>query len=109
MVLLIGHTVGEPAPNQLDVQLPSILRARIEVSMQEVQDFIHEVDLLFKKTRCTICSGPVIAHLDCKMMSRCGHVFHTECLELWEFSCAFKKEPFHCPDCHCDIVLFAKE
>ena len=75
-------------------------------AMQDIQDFLQEVDLLFNKTRCTICSGSNVTHLDCKNMSRCGHVYHTECLELWEFACITKQVPFQCPDCRCTIVLF---
>jgi hypothetical protein len=114
MALLVGHqasgqTAGEKQSKRLLVQMPSILRARRRGTMQEIQDFLQEVDLLFNNTRCTICGGLVITHLDCKTMSRCGHVFHTECVELWEFACASKKKPFQCPDCDCVIELFARE
>lgn len=74
--------------------------------MQEIEEFLQEVDILFNKTKCTICSESIVTHVDYKTMSKCGHVYHLECINLWEFACTMKQKPFQCPDCHGAIVLF---
>ena len=74
------------------------------VSMADIRDFVQGVDLLFKLEACAICSQDIVPHVDSKATSKCGHSYHSECLELWEFACAAKKESFSCPNCHETIV-----
>ncbi len=85
------------------------LGAPVPVSMQEIQDFIEELDLFFNNKRCAICSESIATHIDSKTISRCGCAFHEECLALWKFAQIFKKKPVHCPDCCRSIVLFSSK
>ena len=65
-------------------------------SYQDVYAFVEKVDRLFNAT-CAVCLDPVPVGED-KHTSKCGHVYHHDCLALWHAACCIKKRDYVCPD-----------
>jgi hypothetical protein len=54
-------------------------------------------ELLFKYKSCSICLCDFIQEEKVKVIPRCGHTFHEDCLENW------LHKRFRCPNCNTDI------
>jgi hypothetical protein len=54
-------------------------------------------ELLFKYKSCSICLSDFVQSDKVKVVPRCGHTFHDDCLESW------LQKRFRCPNCNTDI------
>lgn len=66
-------------------------------------------DVFLHNPLCGICQEYVMSLFDEEKVSKCGHVFHSECIDLYEFRCVWREEAFECPSCEKMIELIEKE
>ena len=57
-----------------------------------------KIELVFKYKSCSICLCDFEHAEKVKVIPRCGHTFHEDCLEGW------LQKRFRCPNCNTDIV-----
>jgi hypothetical protein len=56
-------------------------------------------ELVFKYKSCSICLSDFVQNERVKVIPRCGHTFHEDCLENW------LQKRFRCPNCNTEILM----
>jgi hypothetical protein len=67
-------------------------------SVARRQSALGKKELLFKYKSCSICLSDFVQSEKVRVVPRCGHTFHNDCLESW------LQKRFRCPNCNTDIM-----